>query len=48
MQFLFSKLKQFVFANTPAVVYVDEAELIVPAGKAKGKKTKGKGGGDDG
>lgn len=46
MQFLFSKLKQFVFNNTPAVIYIDEAELIVPAGKAGGKKGKG-GGGDD-
>ena len=47
VDYLFSLLKKVLVVNSPAVVYVDEAELVVPVDKKKGKKGK-TGKGDDG
>ena len=46
--YLFSLLKKVVFVNTPCVVYVDEAELVVGADKKKAGAKKKVPKGDDG
>lgn len=47
VEYLFSLIKKVILVNTPAVIYVDEVELVVGTDKKKGKKNKPKKG-DDG